>query len=51
VKELPETATAAWACRLREGSVIQGVKEGTLIPVRLKVWLLAEPPPLMATMT
>jgi len=51
VKEFAETATAAWDAKLREPSVIQGVKEATFMPVRLNCWLTAAPLPLMATMT
>jgi hypothetical protein len=39
VKLLPDTATALWEAKSREGSVIHGVKELALMPVKLHVKL------------
>ena len=46
-------ATAAGPClaKLRVPSVIQGVTEVVLRPVKLKVWFTAAALPLMATIT
>jgi hypothetical protein len=51
VKELFETAMAPCWTRLLFPSVTQGTTDVTLRPVKLKVWLVAELLPLMATMT
>lgn len=48
---MPETAIAACWTRLLLLSVTQGTTEVTLRPVRLKVWLVVELLPLIATMT
>jgi hypothetical protein len=51
VKLLPETATAVCWTRLVLLLVSQGTAEVVVSPLKLKVWLTAEPDPLMATIT
>ena len=51
MKLFPETGTAAIWTRLLLLSVTQGTTEVTLTPVKLKVWLVVELLPLMATTT